>query len=79
VNTPGSIKSDADRSLPDELLTDSRLYKQSKAYKELLDFVVWLPNLAVRRCDLALGEGIRVSYAASADDWQAGRDALAAS
>lgn len=30
----------------DQLLTDSRLYTQSKDYKELLDFVVRLRNFA---------------------------------
>jgi len=35
------------RTLLDQLLTDSRLYKQSKDYKELLDFEVRLRNFAL--------------------------------
>lgn len=44
MNQPGSINSDAEQSLLDHLLTDSRLYTQSKDYKELLDFVLRLRN-----------------------------------
>jgi hypothetical protein len=38
--------SEAVRSLLDQLLADSRLYTQSKDYKQLLDFVVRLRNFA---------------------------------
>ena len=37
---------DEERNLLDQLLTDSKLYRQSKDYKELLDFVVRLRNFA---------------------------------
>jgi hypothetical protein len=40
------FETEAARSLLDQLLTDSRLYTQSKDYKELLDFVVRLRNFA---------------------------------
>jgi hypothetical protein len=38
------FESEAARSLLDQLLSDSRLYTQTKDYKELLDFVVRLRN-----------------------------------
>lgn len=40
------FETEAARSLLDQLLADSRLYTQSKDYKELLDFVVRLRNFA---------------------------------
>ena len=40
------LEADAARSLLDQLLSDSRLYTQSKDYKALLDFVVRLRNFA---------------------------------
>jgi len=42
----GLFETEAARSLLDQLLTDSRLYTQSKDYKALLDFVVRLRNFA---------------------------------
>jgi hypothetical protein len=42
----GLFESAATRSLLDQLLIDSRLYTQSKDYKDLLDFVVRLRNFA---------------------------------
>jgi hypothetical protein len=39
-------ETDAARSLLDQLLADSKLYTQSKDYKDRLDFVVRLRNFA---------------------------------
>lgn len=68
---PDSISVDAERSLLDQLLTDSRLYTRSKDYKELLDFVVRLRNFAPFNAMLLQVQKPGLSYAASALDWQA--------
>ena len=39
-------EANAARSLLDQLLTDSRLYRNTQGYKNLLDFVVRLRNFA---------------------------------
>lgn len=57
------------RSLLDQLLRDSRLYTQSKDYKELLDFVVRLRNFAPFNAMLLQLQKPGLSYAASAHDW----------
>lgn len=57
------------RTLLDQLLTDSRLYRQSKDYKELLDFVVRLRNFAPFNAMLLQIQKPGLSYAASAKDW----------
>lgn len=61
---------EAARSLLDQLLTDSRLYTQSKDYKELLDFVVRLRNFAPFNAMLLQVQKPGLSYAASARDWR---------
>lgn len=58
------------RSLLDQLLTDSRLYTQSKDYKELLDFVVRLRNFAPFNAMLLHVQKPGLSFAASAEDWR---------
>ncbi len=58
------------RSLLDQLLTDSRLYAQSKDYKDLLDFVVRLRNFAPFNAMLLQIQKPGLSYAASAPDWR---------
>ena len=58
------------RSLLDQLLSDSRLYRQSKDYKALLDFVVKLRNFAPFNAMLLQVQKPGLSYAASADDWR---------
>src|SRR2546425_3442962 len=58
------------RSLLDQLLTDSRLYTQSKDYKELLDFVVRLRNFAPFNAMLLQVQKPGLTYAASAADWR---------
>jgi len=62
-------EAEAARSLLDQLLTDSRLYTQSKDYKELLDFVVRLRNFAPFNAMLLQIQKPGLSYAASAEDW----------
>ena len=64
------FETDAARSLLDQLLTDSRLYTQSKDYKELLDFVVRLRNFAPFNAMLLQIQKPGLSYAASARDWR---------
>ena len=60
----------ATRSLLDQLLEDSRLYKTSKDYKDLLDFVVRLRNFAPFNAMLLQVQKPGLSYAASARDWR---------
>ena len=62
-------ENEAVRSLLDQLLSDARLYKQSKDYKELLDFVVRLRNFAPFNAMLLQIQKRGLSYAASASDW----------
>src|SRR5918993_3198275 len=58
------------RALLDQLLTDSRLYTQTKDYKELLEFVVRLRNFAPFNAMLLQVQKPGLSYAASARDWR---------
>lgn len=60
----------AARSLLDKLLEDSRIYTQSKDYKELLDFVIRLRNFAPFNAMLLQVQKPGLSYAASARDWR---------
>ena len=60
------LEADAARSLLDQLLSDSRLYTQSKDYKALLDFVVRLRNFAPFNAMLLQVQKPGLSYAASA-------------
>lgn len=64
-------EADAARSLLDQLLIDSRLYKNSQAYKDLLDFVIRLRNFAPFNAMLLQVQKPGLSYAASACDWRA--------
>src|SRR3954468_6655012 len=59
-----------ERSLLDQLLTDSRLYTQTKDYKNLLDFVIRLRNFAPFNAMLLHVQKPGLSYAASARDWE---------
>jgi len=58
------------RSLLDQLLSDSKLYTQSKDYKELLDFVVRLRNFAPFNAMLLQVQKPGLRFAASARDWR---------
>src|ERR1700730_7597216 len=70
VQQQGRVDVDAARSLLDPLLTDSRLYTQSKDYKDLLDFVVRLRNFAPFNAMLLQVQKSGLRYAASACDWR---------
>src|SRR5215211_8912831 len=59
-----------ERALLDALLTDSRLYHTTKAYKELLEFVVRLRNFAPFNAMLLQVQKPGLTYAASARDWR---------
>jgi hypothetical protein len=58
------------RLLLDRLFVDSRLYTQSKDYKELLDFVARLPNFAPFNAMLLQIQKPGLRFAASAYDWR---------
>jgi hypothetical protein len=64
------IETDTARALLDQLLTDSRLYTQSKDYRALLDFVVRLRNFAPFNAMLLQVQKPGLRFAASADDWR---------
>ncbi len=59
------------RGLLDQLLSDSRLYMQSKDYKALLNFVVKLHSFAPFNAMLLQVQKPGLTYAASAVDWRA--------
>ena len=61
---------DLERSLLDQLLTDSRLYRRSKDYRDLLDFVSRLRNFAPFNAMLLQLQKPGLRYAASASDWK---------
>jgi Protein of unknown function (DUF3293)/IrrE N-terminal-like domain len=69
VEQPELFDSGAVRSLLDRLLSDSRLYKSGKDYKELLDFVVRLRNFAPFNAMLLQLQKPGLRYAASRRDW----------
>lgn len=69
-NQPELFEEESVRSLLDQLLLDSQLYKQSKDYLELLKFVVRLRNIAPFNAMLLQIQKPGLSYAASAWDWQ---------
>lgn len=58
------------RSLLDQLLEESRLYKSGTDYKQLLDFVVRLRNFAPFNAMLLQIQKPGLVYAASARDWR---------
>lgn len=59
----------AARSLLDQLLADSRLYRTSKDYRALLDFVIRLRNFAPFNAMLLQVQKPGLLYAASRRDW----------
>jgi hypothetical protein len=69
VNQPDAIEFDAARSLLDQLLADSRLYRKGKDYRALLDFVVRLRNFAPFNAMLLQVQKPGLLYAASRPDW----------
>jgi hypothetical protein len=64
------FETEAARKLLDQLLSDSRLYTQSKDYMALLDFVVRLRNFAPFNAMLLQVQKPGLSYAASSRDWR---------
>lgn len=64
------FESDAARALLDQLLEDSRLYRSSADYLQLLDFVVRLRNFAPFNAMLLQIQKPGLRYAASAFDWR---------
>ena len=54
----------------DQLITESRMYKKSKDYKDLLDFVVRLKNFAPFNAMVLQVQKPGLTYAASAHDWR---------
>jgi hypothetical protein len=71
-NDPDAQLFDAEtaRSLLDHLLTDSRLYRSSKDYNDLLEFVSRLRNFAPFNAMLLQIQKPGLSYAASAWEWR---------
>ncbi len=61
---------EATRSLLDQLLSDSRLYTQSKDFKDLLDFVARMRNFAPFNAMLLQVQKPGLRFAASAHDWK---------
>lgn len=64
------LEPDLARSLLDQLLEDSRLYKSSEDYKRLLDFVVRLRNFAPFNAMLLQVQKPGLLHAASSRDWR---------
>jgi hypothetical protein len=65
-----SGKSDVDRSLLDQLLANSKLYKTTESYTEMLAFVIRLRNVAPFNAMLLQIQKPGLTYAASALDWE---------
>jgi hypothetical protein len=59
-----------ERSLLSKLIAESRLYRKGRDYKELLDFVVRLRNMAPFNAMLLQVQKPGLKYAASARDWR---------
>lgn len=64
------FEEDVVRSLLDHLLDESRLYRTSKDFRDLLDFLVRLRNFAPFNAMLLQVQKPGLSYAASARDWR---------
>lgn len=70
LSIPGIPDEDNVKSLLDNLLNESRLYHSSKDYKELLDFVIKLPNFAPFNAFLLNVQKPGLRFAASKYDWR---------
>lgn len=66
---PDDSEDEVARSLLDQLLSESRLYRDSKSYKELLQFVTKLRNVAPFNAMILQLQKPGVTYVASALDW----------
>lgn len=69
VNAPISIETEVARSMLDQLLEDSRLYRKGADYKNLLDFAVRLRNFAPFNALLLQIQKPGLNHAASASEW----------
>src|SRR5688572_19904259 len=67
---PDLFESDTTRALLDQLLTDSHLYRTGKDYRDLLEFVVKLRNVAPFNAMLLQLQKPGLRFAASAHDWR---------
>lgn len=65
-----AMESDVARSMLDQLLEDSRLYKKGADFKNLLDFVVRLKNFAPFNALLLQIQKPGLNHAATARDWR---------
>ena len=70
MNAPESIETEVARSMLDQLLEDSRLYRKGSDYKNLLDFAVRLRNFAPFNALLLQIQKPGLNHAASARDWR---------
>jgi hypothetical protein len=65
-----SVGQGSARSLLDQLLADSKVYKSTDSYKSLLEFVIRLRNVAPFNAMLLQLQKPGLTYAASAHDWR---------
>lgn len=65
-----SVDKGSARSLLDQLLADSKVYKSTDSYKALLEFVIRLRNVAPFNAMLLQLQKPGLTYAASAHDWR---------
>lgn len=65
-----AIRENIEKSLLADLLEQSKMYRQSKDYQELLDFVVKLPNFAPFNAFLLRLQKPWLRFASSAYDWR---------
>ena len=70
MRQPDLFEEVATRSLLDQLLEESRLYKSSTDYRDLLDFVFRLRNFAPFNAMLLQVQKPGLTYAASVRDWR---------
>ena len=70
MNQSNLFETQAARSLLDQLIEDSRLYRQGKDFRALLDFVIRLRNFAPFNAMLLQVQKPGLNYAASARDWR---------
>ena len=66
---PDGSEKEVSRAILDQLLADSRLYKTGQSYKDLLEFVTRLRNVAPFNAMLLQLQKPGLTYAASAFDW----------
>ncbi len=69
MNSVDATETDAARSMLDQLLEDSRLYRKGADFQHLLDFAVRLRNFAPFNALLLQIQKLGLNHAASARDW----------